>query len=62
MSKSTVLQIVSAIILVLGGILIYQYLTIEDKTVSILPGIGVLTIGIALLVISKNKRVTGRDS
>lgn len=61
MSKSTVLQLVAAIILILGGILFYQYFTNTEETSSLLPGIGAVAMGFALLAVSKNKRVTGGE-
>lgn len=62
MSRSTVLQIVAAIILLLSGVLFYQYITIEDKTVSILPGTGAAILGITLLFMSRSKQITGKKS
>lgn len=62
MSKSTVLQIIAAIILLLGGVMLFQHVSSETTESSILPAIGAMTIGFALLFISKSKPFTKDNS
>jgi hypothetical protein len=58
MTKSTVLQVVALILLVLAGYLLYAYFTSESGQVSVLMGVGPLIAGIAMLIISRSDAIT----
>lgn len=53
MNKARILQVLSLILFILGGILLYLNLTAEEVTPAILAGIGPIITGIALLIISR---------
>ena len=57
MNKARILQILAAMLILVGGYILYEALYGSQLDISVLSGIGPLMMGVALLVISKNKAV-----
>jgi len=60
MGKVSVLQILSAILFLLGGYILYEALIGDKLKISVISGIGPIIMGIALLIISRNLKIRNK--
>ena len=60
MGKVRVLQILSIILFLIGGYILYEALIGDKLKISVISGIGPIIMGIALLIISQNPKIRNK--
>ena len=57
MGKVRVLQVLSIMLFLVGGYILYEALIGERLKISVISGIGPIIMGVALLIISMNPKI-----